>query len=176
MLRGNSEAFEELYNRYSNRILYYFYRMLGNDKLLSQDFLQDLFYKLIDKPSLFDPQRRFSTWIFSIAHNMCKNEYRSKDVRKIMLKENNPDGFCENEASYYDKGKMVEAIFEELESFDECHRTAFLLKYREGFNIGEISEILNLPEGTIKSRLFYTRKKLQDILSSRFAETIENLF
>jgi|GEM_PF-4906499 RNA polymerase sigma-70 factor (ECF subfamily) len=93
-----------------------------------------------------------------------------------MLKENNPDGFCENEINYCDKEKMVEAIFAELESFDECHRTVFLLKYREGFNIGEICEVLNLPEGTIKSRLFYTRKKLQEILNNRFVETFDNLF
>jgi RNA polymerase sigma-70 factor (ECF subfamily) len=70
----------------------------------------------------------------------------------------------------------VNEVFKELESFDESHKTAFLMKYREGFNIDEISEVLELPKGTVKSRLFYTRKKLQEILSEKFAETIENLF
>jgi len=174
--KGNSDAFGELYNRFSNRLLYYFYRMLGNDKALSQDFMQELFYKIIEKPYLFDPQRRFSTWIFSVAHNMCKNEYRSKEVRKIVVKNDNMDGFYQNDLEYADKEKIVNAIFEELESFDESHRTAFLLKYREGFNLEEIGETLNLPIGTVKSRLFYTRKKLQEILSDKYAETIENLF
>jgi RNA polymerase sigma-70 factor, ECF subfamily len=176
MQGGNSGVFEQLYNRYNKRILYYFYRMLGNDNILSQDFMQELFCKIIEKPFLFDPHKRFSTWIFSIAHNMCKNEYRSKEVRKIVLKNDNLDGFCENGTEYSGNEKMIEAIFEELESFDESHRTAFLLKYREGFNIEEISETLNLPEGTVKSRLFYTRKKLQEILAGKYAETIENLF
>ena len=176
MCKGNSEAFSELYRRYNKRLLYYFYRMLGNDSLLSQDFLQELFFKIIEKPFLFDSSRKFSTWIFSVAHNMCKNEYRSKEVRKIMLKNENLDIYFENDSETTSKDKMVEAIFIELEMFDESHKTSFLLKYREGFSLEEISETLNLPVGTIKSRLFYTRKRLQEILTSKYSETIENLF
>jgi len=176
MCKGNSEAFSELYRRYNKRLLYYFYRMLGNDSLISQDFLQELFFKIIEKPFLFDSSRKFSTWIFSVAHNMCKNEYRSKEVRKIMLKNENLDIYFENDSETTSKDKMVEAIFIELEMFDESHKTSFLLKYREGFSLEEISETLNLPVGTIKSRLFYTRKRLQEILTSKYSETIENLF
>ena len=176
MCKGISEAFSELYNRYNKRMLYYFYRMLGNDRQLSQDFLQELFYKIIEKPFLFDPKRKFSTWIFSVAHNMCKNEYRSKEVRKIMVRNESTDNYFENEPDLNCKEKIIEAIFEELEAFDESHKTAFLLKYREGFSIEQIGETLNLPFGTIKSRLFYTRKKLQEILNSKYSETIENSF
>jgi RNA polymerase sigma-70 factor, ECF subfamily len=174
--KGNSEAFSELYKRYNKRILYYFYRMLGNDSLLSQDFLQELFFKLIEKPYSFDPKRRFSTWIFSIAHNMCKNEYRSKEVRKIIVKDQNLDIYFETGSENHSKDKMLEAIFIELETFDESHRSAFLLKYREGFSLEEIGDTLNLPVGTVKSRLFYTRKRLQEILTSKYSETIENIF
>ena len=173
---GNSNAFNELYRRYHKRLLYYFYRMLGNSKELAQDFMQDVFYKIIDKPHLFNPQKKFSTWIFSVAHNMCKNEYRNKEVRKVIVVSENPDTFTEIRDEAGNHESIVAAIFEELETFDENHKTAFLLKYREGFSIEEISEILELPKGTIKSRLFYTRKKLQEILSYRFAETLENLF
>ena len=173
---GSSNAFNELYQRYHKRLLYYFYRMLGNSKELAQDFMQDVFYKIIDKPHLFNPQKKFSTWIFSVAHNMCKNEYRNKEVRKVIVVSENPDTFTEIRDEAGNHESIVAAIFEELETFDENHKTAFLLKYREGFSIEEISEILELPKGTIKSRLFYTRKKLQEILSYRFAETLENLF
>ena len=57
---GDSSAFNELYKRYNERLLYYFYRMLWNDKEMAQDFLQDLFIKIIDKPHLFDVERKFS--------------------------------------------------------------------------------------------------------------------
>ncbi len=173
---GCSDAFNELYQRYYKRLLYYFYRMLSNDRELAEDFMQEVFYKIIDKPQLFDAKRKFSTWVFSVAHNMCKNEYRRKEVRKIIVSSENPDTYSERKNDKEDQQLIVTAVFKELEAFDENRKTAFLLKYREGFSIDEISEILKLPKGTIKSRLFYTRKKLQEILSHRFAETIENLF
>jgi RNA polymerase sigma-70 factor (ECF subfamily) len=176
MIRGDAGAFNLLYKRYQGKLLYYFYRMLGKDKTLAQDFLQEIFYKIIDKPHLFDPKRKFSTWVYSVAHNMCKNEYRGKAVRKIIIKGQNADSFYENTTYYPENDQLIEAIFKELELFDESHRTAFLLKYREGLGIDEIGEILGLPVGTVKSRLFYTRKRLQEVLLCKYAETIETLF
>ena len=174
MINGNSKAFDELYSRYSDRMLYYFYRMLGNDRELSQDFLQDLFFKLIDQPQLFDLKRKFPTWIFSIAHNMCKNEYRSRNIRNIIERVENTDCFVQDETDPKEWPCQVEDIFNCLNEFDEMHRTAFLLKYREGLSIEEISAILELPKGTIKSRLFYTRKKIQKKL--RVKETADSDF
>lgn len=173
IMNGNSAAFNELYDRYNARILYYFYRMLGNDKELAQDFLQELFFKIIDKPQLFDVERKFSTWIFSIAHNMCKNEYRSRQVRNIIEKGVDADCFPDIEETADYSSLQTEDIFGCLNEFDEIHRTAFLLKYREGLSIHEISAVLGLPVGTIKSRLFYTRKKIQEKLLPKIQNSNE---
>jgi len=162
IINGDTKAFNELYNRYSERMLYYFYRMLGNDRTLAQDFLQDLFFKIIDKPHLFDTNRKFSTWIFSIAYNQCKNEYRSRNIRGVTEKIDNPDCFPQVELIEDEMPCQIEDIFDCLNEFDEMHRTAFLLKYREGLSIDEISAILDLPKGTVKSRLFYTRKRIRE--------------
>lgn len=158
---GDVAAFNELYNRYNERMLYYFYRMLWNDKELAQDFLQDLFMKLIDKLNTFNADRKFSTWLFSIAHNMCKNEYRKRQIRVHAALE--PDVACdafEDEKAVY-SALQIEDVFDCLNDLDELHRTAFLLKYREGLSIEAIGVVLDLPVGTVKSRLFYTRKKIQ---------------
>ena len=77
--KGNTAAFELLYDRYSNRMHAFFRRMLGNDSELANDFLQELFMKIIEKPKAFDVERRFSTWIYTVASNMCKNEYRRRE-------------------------------------------------------------------------------------------------
>ena len=167
IVNGDTKAFNELYTRYSQRMLYYFYRMLNNDKELAQDFLQDLFFKIIDKPQLFDTSRKFSTWIFSISYNQCKNEYRSSNVRSIVEKVDNPDCFPQDEADAAESPYRLEDVFDCLNQFDETHRTAFMLKYREGLSIDEISTILDLPKGTVKSRLFYTRKKIQEQLQEK---------
>lgn len=157
---ADKHAFNEIYKRYSRRLLYYFYRMLGNSEEMAQDFLQDLFYKLIDKPHLYDPGQRFSTWIFSIAHNMCKNEFRRRTVRNHVHSSEDLMAYQAGDEDAPDINAMVNAIYKELDNLGESHKTAFILRYREGFQVKEIGEIMNLPEGTVKSRLFYTRQML----------------
>jgi len=169
-VNGDSAAFNELYKRYSDRLLYYFYRMLGNSHEKAQDFLQDIFIKLMGKSSTFDPSRKFTTWIFSIAHNMCKNEYRKMDIRKdVAIEAYSEYLFEDDEPSFEnaepDLNQFTKELFEELQSFDEIHKTAFLLRYREGLPVKEIGQILEISEGTVKSRLFYTRRKLSEKLS-----------
>lgn len=169
MVSGDATAFNQLYKRYSQRLLYYFYRMLGNSNEKAQDFLQDIFIKLIDKAETFDQSRKFSTWIFSIAHNMCKNEYRRMEIRK----DTDIDAYQET-LSYTDELPLNEPptdleaftrdLFEELNTFSEIHKTVFLLHYRENLPLKEIGQVLEISEGTVKSRLFNVRKRLSERL------------
>ena len=171
VIQGREDLFGEFYNRYSQRLLYYFYRMLGNDEHLVQDFLQELFFKILKNAEQYDSNRKFSTWIFSIAYNMCKNEYRRMEVRKIVVQADNMDSFLQEEAHEKESPVTALDIYKELENLDDSHKSAFLLKYREGLEISEISEILNLPVGTVKSRLFYARKKIQANLLNKMQQT-----
>jgi RNA polymerase sigma-70 factor, ECF subfamily len=166
MANGNPAAFEILYERYKKRILYYFYRMLGNNEPLAQDLLHDIFCKIIQNPSLFDTNRKFSTWIFSVAHNMCKNEYRTRAIRQFEMDDHSLEGLVDETVQIDEEEtqQLVNKIFSLLSDFEESHRTAFLLKYREGLQIDEIADILDLPRGTVKSRLHYTRQRLQKLL------------
>ena len=81
IVSGDQAAFSELYNRYKGRLYYYFYRMLGNSSEQANDFLQEIFMKIIEKPESYNPTYTFQTWLFSVANNMCKNEYRRRGVR-----------------------------------------------------------------------------------------------
>lgn len=159
IVSGDQSAFSELYSRYKGRMYYYFYRMLGNSAEQANDFLQELFMKLIEKPESYNPAFSFSTWIYSIANNMCKNEYR----RRVIRREYEQFEATEPRLDYVDDTsiepeQLVEKIFQTLDLLGEDHRSAFLLRYREGFSIREVAEILELAEGTVKSRLFYARK------------------
>jgi len=180
MVSGDSKAFNQLYERYNQRLLYYFYRMLGNSNEKAQDFLQDIFIKLIDKAETFDASRKFSTWIFSIAHNMCKNEYRRMEIRKnsdieafheILLEQD--DIQFENQTDNLED--FTNDLFEALDTLDEIHKTVFLLHYREDFSLKDIGQTLEISEGTIKSRLFYARKKLSERLVKYRKTLIDNL-
>ncbi len=159
--RGKTPAFDELYGRYSSRLLRYFQKMLGGDEERSQDLLHDLFLKIVERPELFAPGRVFSTWIFSAAHNMCKNEYRNRQVRRpvdIEIDELPADAEGLLEKIDHQSFRLMLGL--ELEALEEDHRTTFLLRYQEGFSIREISEVLGCPEGTVKSRLYYTVRRL----------------
>ena len=165
IVSGDQAAFSELYQRYKGRMYYYFYRMLGNSAELANDFLQELFLKLIEKPESYNSAYSFSTWLYSIANNMCKNEYRRNGIRQeYQLSEaSEPKLDFLNETSI-DPDLVIEKIFQTLDLLGEEHRSAFLLRYREGFSIREVAEILSLPEGTVKSRLFYAKKMLAEKL------------
>jgi len=178
--RGNTLAFNELYKRYSHRLIHYFFRMLGADEEKAQDLLQDIFLRIVEKPILFRPEQKFSTWIFAVAHNLCKNEYRRKSVRSVV--ENNPD--MDLIQSNYDTGHrhaeqnvdeniLKEAISSELSKIDTDHRSVFMLRHQQNLSIKEISNVLNIPEGTIKSRLYYTTKRLADRLKAYNPNIIE---
>lgn len=165
---GDKRAFDELYARYSGPLLGYFMRMLWRDREKSEDFVHDLFAKIIRKPDYFDLERSFKTWVYSVANNMCKNEYKKQEVRKGM------SNGLDNHYSLFDTsvnviGEVQDAFFKEafeesMKKLDDKHREAFALRHIEGLSIKEIADVLEINEGTIKSRLFYATKYLAEHL------------
>ncbi len=160
--QGSEAAFTELYTRYSTSLLRYFTRMLWNNRAMAEDFLHDLFLKIIHNPQQFDVNRKFSTWAYSVAHNMCKNEYRKKQNQRL-------DGIDIKHSRDLDRELDLSSANEKLtmllETLEEDDKTVFLLRYEEELSITQISQIVFMPEGTVKSRLFYMRKQLAVELS-----------
>jgi RNA polymerase sigma factor (sigma-70 family) len=165
--KKEKRAFEELYVRYSKKILNYLYRFLAYDKEKAEDMLHDLFLKIIEKPEQFDIQKKFSNWIFSIATNMIKNEYKRQDIRNVYKEEKliYSENFVESEWDTPDLITFYSQLLSELEILDFESRTLFELRYKEELPVKEIAVIMQLPEGTIKSRLFYMVKKLSQKLA-----------
>lgn len=168
VVKGNEKAFDELYQRYSGKIHYYFFRMLGQDQDRADDFTQDLFMRVIEKAAYFDPKQRFSTWLYAVAGNMCKNEYRRMERRPEQALPENFEIAMQRDGMYLDS-ETDQALFRQqlhkaLEDLDFTHRQCFILRYQQDLAIREISEILGCPEGTVKSRLYYTLRKLATAL------------
>jgi len=135
---GEEAAFDELYNRYSKRLLVYFYRMLGRNEEKAQDFLQDFFLKIIEKPHLFSSKNRFSSWVFTVASNMCKNEYRRLKVRNQVVNEKDLDFFSHpGENNFLEKNfaesEFEKVLFKELTKLDQLKQSTFLLRFQEIF-------------------------------------------
>ena len=157
---GDQQAFTELYRRYQQRLYYYFFRMLGNSNELANDFLQEVFLKIIEKPERFNPDYSFKTWIFSVAYNLCKNEYRRREIRKDtpLAEQESPPVLPE----VIKQDELLSRMFASLDDLGTEHRSVFLMHYREGFAVKDIAEMLEIAPGTVKSRLFNTRKYLAD--------------
>jgi len=166
--KGNTTAFEVIYKRYSKPILHYFYRMFNGNTDHAQDFLQELFYKIVDKKDSFNPNQKFSSWIYSIAANMCKNEYRRINNKRMaydnlqILINPGEDGLSENRLH---TKIMADKIWNEIADISDLHKSVFILRFQNGYSLKEIAEIMKCSEGTVKSRLFYTVKKISKKLS-----------
>lgn len=162
-ITGGCEAsFSELYDRYGKKLYGYFYRMLGQHSERAEDFTQELFLKIVEKSTSFDPEKRFSTWIYTIAANMVKNEYRTLSRRKPLPEINGH--YQESFAAGIDYEMFEKHLANALDTFGEEHRQCFILRYQEELSLKEIADILECPEGTVKSRLYYTIRKLSEKL------------
>jgi RNA polymerase sigma-70 factor (ECF subfamily) len=163
---GEASAFDELYVRYSKRLLGYFIRMLNFDKDKAQDSLHDLFLKIIEKPELFDRTRSFKSWVFTIAYNTCKNHYKHDEVVKVAKDELKhtedvlDEQFIVKMAAKMDAMDFKQALNAELALLPVDKKTTFVLRYQEDHSINEIAEIMECSEGTVKSRIYYTLKIL----------------
>lgn len=167
---GEVAAFDELYYRYGKRLMVYFTRMLNFDRNLAEDALQNLFMKLAETPEKFDNTRSFKTWIFSLASNSCKNYYRHKKIISENYEEiKYLNGTVDDTAFLNTAQKMDSRIFNEmleeaLNALPAEKKEAFILKYQEDKTIAEIALIQNCPEGSVKSRIYYTIKILEEKL------------
>lgn len=161
--QGEKQAFNELYVRYSGKLYGYILKMLWYNEVRAQDLLQDVFTKIITQPHLFDDKQRFKAWVYTIASNLCKNEFKRNEVRKNTTNGLDSHYNLTSEESLdktINDREFASALNQELEKLNEKHREVFVLKHIDGLSIKEISEIIGINEGTVKSRLFYAIKQL----------------
>ena len=164
---GNEAAFSKIYDKWSKPILNYFYKMLWQDQQKAQDFTQDLFTKIIHKPKLYNTSKSFKTWIYTVAYNMCKNEYRKQETRRNASSElfkQNINIESNKSDNSYDKKIFRKRLNQELDQLSVSHKKVFIMRMKHNLSIKEIAEIMETSEGTIKSRIFYTLKKLSENL------------
>lgn len=169
-------AIVELHSRYSQKLLGYFMKMLNKDLDLSQDFVQEIFLKILEKKHLYDPSKKFYTWLFTIASNMCKTSYRRVPFNRI-----SDDGYELNQTIHLnenlaDKENFKQLLHESIETLEFGQKTVFVLRYMEQFSLNEIAEIMEISTGTVKSRLFYATQKIAKQLSIYDPQYESNLF
>lgn len=156
----DEQAFAELYRRYGQRMFRFFYRMLWQDAGRAEDFTQELFVKIIERPEGYHPARPFVTWLYALAYNLCKNEYRRQARAASHFAKIIPPDETIHMSDPVDQQLLEAQLRAWIDALPPAHRQCFVLRFQEELSVQEIAEIVGCPEGTVKSRLHYAVQKL----------------
>jgi RNA polymerase sigma-70 factor (ECF subfamily) len=175
----DTQAFREVVLRYQQKVLNLVYRLLGNREE-ARDIAQEVFVTVFKSIDSFRGESKFSTWLYRIAANHCKNriKYLSRrdfhratplDDEADRLSGESGDGpalflqaTVERPDKMYEGMQIQGALRRALGELDEEHRTLVILRDVENLSYHEICEITKLPEGTVKSRLHRARLALKE--------------
>ncbi|MEK3936884.1 RNA polymerase sigma factor SigW [Sporosarcina sp. FSL W7-1349] len=175
VLKGNQDAFEEIVTLFQHRLYQVCYRMLGNAQE-AEDIAQEAFVRAYINIHTFDQKRKFSTWLFRIATNLCIDRIRKKK----------PDYYLDAEVpgteglnlysqvaatdelpeDQVEKMELQERIHYEIGRLPDKYRSVITLRYIEELPLQEIGDILELPLGTVKTRVHRGREALRKQLGT----------
>jgi RNA polymerase sigma-70 factor (ECF subfamily) len=178
--QGERAAFNEIVRRYTKRMINLAYQITG-DRDLAEDLAQETFFRAYKSAERYTEIAKFSTWLYTIAINLCRNELRRRKFRPFSLEE-----MAERE----DEGKLRVDIADEsskpdsdlerkevtyhvrraIASVPSKFRMALVLRDIQGLSYEEIGGILGLPEGTVKSRINRGRLRVKQVLEPILGE------
>ncbi len=158
--QGDPAAADELFNRYSRPLHAFIMRMVG-DKATAEDVFQDTWMRIVRNIDSFRGDCKFSSWMFQIALNLCRNIARTASRREFV--ELDKAGNL-SQAPDVDAGKILQAerIKKLVDSLPDKMRELIVMRFYHQKTDAEISEITGLPSGTVKSRIFRGMRLLKD--------------
>jgi len=175
-LDGEQRAFGELVRRYDNRLVNFVFRTVG-DRERAQDLVQETFVRVYRHLHRFDQSKKFSTWIYTIASNLAKNELRNRSRNPLVLFQTLKQNWDADHRplewedtqfkpdDLFRKRFLREKVEEAVAQLPEHHRVVFVLRELEGKTYEEIADITGCNLGTVKSRLNRARNNFAQIIA-----------
>jgi len=176
-LRNDYEAFGRIVDAYQTRVLGFVRRMLRSEEE-ALDVTQEVFIKAFQGMSRFDGRASLRTWLFRIAYNLCVDRSRKGDRTPVhtslepALSDDEPIEFADNRWSPEElvmNEELADVLEQALEGMSEKLRTVLLLHDKEDMAYEEIALTVDVPVGTVKSRLFLARAHLQKVIGQYLA-------
>lgn len=174
-LRGEMRAFDALVDRYQSRLLNFIYRTVG-DRERAEDLVQEVFIRVHRHLARFDRSKKFSTWIYTIASNLAKNELRNRSRNPLVLfqsitkdweDDERPlefEDFTSRPDDLFRKRHVRSLVEQTVAQLPVHHREVFVLRELEGRSYEEIAELTHCNLGTVKSRLNRARSSFAQII------------
>ncbi len=179
---GDAQAFRQLVDSYRDRMLQFFFRLCW-DRDRAEDLAQELFLKLVLASKRYRPEGRMATYVYRVATNLWIDHYRQQKPRPRLLSYDQvvlpgddapttvePAGPAPSPAQELADGEEKAALRRALERLTEPHRIVFELAVYQERPYGEISELLHIPVGTVKSRMHNAIAALKQLLAAPAAD------
>jgi RNA polymerase sigma-70 factor, ECF subfamily len=159
--KGETPAFRELFERYKNPV-FAFVRRRVNDAGRAEEITQDIFLALVQRRNGYEAKARFRTYLYKIALNRVASEHRKRSQSEPLA--------SSSEATGGGDPGLVQQVREALGKLESEQREVVLLREYEGLSYQEISQVLGVPFGTVRSRLFRAKLALRELLAPAWAE------
>jgi RNA polymerase sigma-70 factor (ECF subfamily) len=178
---GDVQAYDILVRRYKDQLLNFVFRFVGN-RTDAEDIVQETFLRVYRNKHMYKEIAKFSTWVYTIAGNLAKTELRRRKRHKIFSVSN----FINEERDFdipdreHSPERKVDSSIQEnyiqkaIEKLPIKFKEVIILRDIQGFAYEEISQILDIPLGTVKSRVNRGRLKLQEDLKFLFDNTTKS--
>lgn len=155
---GSASCFEQIHERHANSVLRLL-RFLGAGKESAESLTQETFLRLIRARDKFDATKRFSTWLFSIARNLWRDELRSRRSRASTyqtLAEETVQTSIRTEVSparHAEAKEQHDLLYRAMDDLEDIHKEVLALRFLQGLRAGDIAEVLDIPAATVHTRL-----------------------
>ena len=172
--QGQKDAMTVIVNRYYDALLGYMLRMNGGQRVLAEDMVQETFLKMMCGIFSYDPNRSFKTWLYTIATNIVRNHYKRADTR---FTSNTLEDVERPASAVMPETQLIatqqhQDVVGAILALPEHQRSVVVLYYYQELPQKEIAAVLNIPVGTVKSRLSLGLKKLREmLLAQELSET-----
>ena len=175
---GNARFYEPLVRAYEPSGMRLAFVLMGNTDD-AQDALQEAFVKTYQSLHQFDLDQSFSPWFFQILRNQCRDMLRSRKAEFKFEKLDQRFDLCSTDSEggperILERKAAAEKLWRGLEQISEEHREILVLKEIQDFHYTEIASILDIPEGTVASRLYHARRALREALLDTRVEDQKN--
>ena len=182
-LRGKKEAFAQLVDKYNRRVFNLAYRLTSNPEK-ARDISQEAFIKVYRSLANYNPEYKFSSWLLKTVNNLCIDYHRSKRASNASLEKIMESGAEGALLAGANNGATTEEIVEEkleqlelksviregIDLLPMDYKSVLVLRHIQSLSYKEISQILDLPMGTVKARIFRARKLLKGFLETKLPE------
>ena len=164
--KDDDRAYGELYHRHARRLMGFFFRQMNGDEALAADLTQDAFMRVWTARDRFSGS--FRTWLLTIGYNLVKNHYRHNEYQKqyeLFTKQIGEEVADSNIIDKLADEAFDKALRQLLEKLPPESRLLFSFRFEEELTVPEIAVLMELPEGTVKSRLHTLTQTLRQKLN-----------